>query len=136
MEISANQFNQLFETMTKCVTGIQILQTNSQQTQATLEQTRITLQQQQSILQNLQSEIALIKQSQDKAEADTAEVKQSQARVEADLERVKDDVNEIKIGQLRFEKLLDINNRALNRVAGDYIKLNSQVELLEEKQPA
>ena len=128
MEISANQFNQLFEMTTKCVNGIQILQAESKQTQATLEQTQITL-------QKLEGEVAEIKQRLDKSEADIAEIKHSQIRAEADLEQVKADVGEIKISQLRFEKLLDINNRALNRVAGDYIKLNSQVELLEEKQP-
>lgn len=55
------------------------------------------------------------------------------SEVKSDLNDVKSDVSELKEGQNRIEKELQTNNKALNKLAGDNIRINARLEILEER---
>lgn len=71
-----NQFNQLFDLVTKSVTGIQ--------------------------------------------------------RIEKDIIEVKGDISELKDGQKRIEKQMRLNNRVVNKMAGEQLRINDRVLDLEQ----
>jgi prefoldin subunit 5 len=52
-------------------------------------------------------------------------------RLESNVSELKSDVSELKAGQLRVEKALETNNKALDMLAGDSIRVKARVDVLE-----
>ncbi|HXG84023.1 MAG TPA: hypothetical protein VNI84_08350 [Pyrinomonadaceae bacterium] len=79
-----NQFNQLFDSVTKSVNGAQRLE-------------------------------------------------KGQEVIRADIAELKTDVAELKEGQVKIDKSLQIVNRTLANIHGDWANLRSRVEILEDE---
>jgi TolA-binding protein len=53
------------------------------------------------------------------------------SELKSDVSELKSDVSELKAGQLRVEKALETNNKALDMLAGDSIRVKARVDVLE-----
>jgi len=92
-----NQFNQLFDLVTKSVNGIQ----------------------------RIEKDVAVLKEDMSEVKADVAELKSGVAEL-------KSDVAELKDGQNRIEKQMRLNNAVVNEIAGEQLRIKSQVNELEQ----
>ncbi len=99
-----NQFNQLFDLVTKCVSGIQELRTGQDE---------------------LKSDVSVLK-------GDVAELKIDVAVLKTDVAELKTDVVELKEGQTRIEKQIRLNNSVVNELAGEQLKIKIRVTELEK----
>ncbi|MBX7172801.1 MAG: hypothetical protein K1X72_17660 [Pyrinomonadaceae bacterium] len=61
-----------------------------------------------------------------------ARLEKTVTKLEKDVSELKSDVSELKQGQARMEKSLETNNKALDSLAGDNIRVKSRLELLEQ----
>ena len=100
------QFNQLFDLITRCVTGIRELQTD------------VTI---------IKSDVAELK-------GDVAELKGDVAVLKGDVAELKGGQKRLEDGQVRLEKELQTTNRAFDLLAGESIRVKSRVDLLEQKE--
>jgi septal ring factor EnvC (AmiA/AmiB activator) len=100
-----NQFNQLFGLVTKCVNGIQKLETD---------------------VADLKQGQAELREGQARLETDVAELK-------TDVAELKGDVAELKSGQARLEKEIQINNKALAILTDESLRTRARVEILEQQ---
>lgn len=98
------QFNQLFDLITRCVTGIRELQEG----QKNLQEGQKNLQEGQK---ELRTDVAELK-------IDVAELKEGQKRLED--------------GQARLEKEIQTTNKALDMLAGESIRVRARVDVLEQ----
>ncbi|MDQ3321561.1 MAG: hypothetical protein M3525_03760 [Acidobacteriota bacterium] len=99
-----NQFNQLFDLVTKCVNGIQ----------------------------RLEGDVSVLKSDVSELKSDVSVLKDDMSEVKADVSELKTDVSELKQGQGRIEKQMRLNNAAVNELAGEQIKINTRVTELEK----
>ncbi len=53
--------------------------------------------------------------------------------IKSDIAELKADVSELKAGQARLEKAMDTNNKALDSLAGESIRVKARVDVLEEE---
>ncbi len=75
--------------------------------------------------QRLEKEVAELNAGQARLESEVAEIKFGQ-------ERMGFDISELKDGQNRLEREMRTNNRAVNDLAGENIRIKGRVEVLEE----
>ena len=106
-----NQFNQLFDLVTKCVSGIQRLENDV----AVLK----------TDMAEVKSDVSILK-------SDMAEVKTDVSELKTDVSELKTDVSELKEGQNRIEKQTRLNNAAVNELAGEQLRINSRVTEMEK----
>jgi chromosome segregation ATPase len=69
-------------------------------------------------ISNLEKDVAELRGDVSGLKTDVAELKQGQARLEA--------------GQERLEKEIQITNRALDRLAGESVRVQARVDILEQ----
>ena len=98
-----NQFNQLFDLVTKSVNGIQ----------------------------RVEKDIIVIKEDVAILKTDVAELKTDVAELKTDVAILKTGVIELKDGQKRIEKEMRLNNAAVNQMAGEQIRMDSRIVDLE-----
>ncbi|MGI9035782.1 MAG: hypothetical protein ACR2GD_07055 [Pyrinomonadaceae bacterium] len=99
-----NQFTQLFDLVTKCVSGIQRIETD---------------------VAVLKTDVAVLK-------TDVAELKVDVAVLKTDVAGLKTDTSELKEGQKRLEKEMRLNTAAVNQIAGEQVRMNNRVLELEK----
>ena len=100
-----NQLREIFDKLTKCVNGIQLLQDGQTKLEA----------------------------GQTKLEAGQAKLEAGQDELKADVAEIKRDVSELKAGQKRLELGQETINRSLDILAGDSLRVKSRVGILEER---
>jgi chromosome segregation ATPase len=64
-------------------------------------------------------------------EKDVAVLKADVSGLKGDVAVLKSDVAELKEGQARLEKEIQITNRALDRLAGESVRVQARVDILE-----
>jgi chromosome segregation ATPase len=52
--------------------------------------------------------------------------------LQTDVSEIKSDISELKGGQKRIEKEMRINNRAVNTIAGEQVRMNERLVDLEK----
>jgi len=99
-----NQFNQLFDLVTKSVTVTQEVQRD---------------------VSVLKADVSELKKDVSELKKDVSELKQGQIRIE-------EDVSELKAGQNRIEKQIRLNNDVVNEMAGEQLRIKSRITELEK----
>lgn len=99
-----NQFNQLFDLITKSVTVTQEVQRD---------------------VSVLKADVSELKKDVSELKKDVSELKQGQIRIE-------EDVSELKAGQNRIERQLRLNNVAINEMAGEQFEIKGRISELEK----
>ncbi len=99
-----NQFNQLFDLVTKSVTVTQEVQRD---------------------VSVLKADVSELKKDVSELKKDVSELKQGQIRIE-------EDVSELKAGQNRIEKQIRLNNDVVNEIAGEQLRIKSRITELEK----
>ena len=99
-----NQFNQLFDLVTKCVNGVQRLEEGQKR---------------------LEGDVSELKR-------DVSELKRDVSELKSDVSELKHDVSELKTGQNRVEKQIRLNNAAINEFAGEQVRIRGIVTELEK----
>lgn len=94
--MTENQTKEMFNLLTKCVSGIQ----------------------------ELKEDVSIIKK-------DVFVLKSDVSVLKSDMSEVKQDIAELKEGQKRIEKEVRLNTAAVNKIAGEQIRLNARVDELE-----
>ncbi len=98
-----NQFNQLFDLVTKSVNGIQ----------------------------RVEKDIIVIKTDVAELKTDVAELKTDVAELKTDVAELKTDVSELKEGQKRIEKEVRLNTVAINEIVSEQFRTKIRVDELE-----
>lgn len=99
-----NQFTQLFDLVTKCVSGIQRIETD----------------------------VAVLKTDVAELKVDVAVLKTDVAVLKTDVAELKTDATELKDGQKRLEKEMRFNTAAVNQIAGEQVRMNNRILDLEK----
>lgn len=99
-----NQFNQLFDLVTKCVSGIQ----------------------------EIRQDVSVLKEDVSVLKEDVSVLKSDMSEVKADISELKGDVSELKTGQNRIEKQIRLNNAVINELAGEQMRINVLITELEK----
>jgi len=99
-----NQTNQMFDLLTKCVSGIQELK---------------------SSVDNLETSVNKLEGSHERLEVTVNSIKD-------DVAELKNDVNDLKEGQNRIEKQMRLNDAAVDSIAGEQLRLKSAITNLEK----
>lgn len=94
--MTENQTKEMFNLLTKCVSGIQ----------------------------ELKEDVSIIKK-------DVFVLKSDVSVLKSDMSEVKQDIAELKEGQKRIEKEVRLNTAAVNKIAGEQIRLSARVDELE-----
>ncbi len=107
-----NQFDQLFNMVTKCVGGIQ----------------------------ELQRDVGGLKTDVSELKTDVAELKTGQAEIRSDVAELKTDVAELKQGQIRLEagqtrleKEMQLTNKSFLYFQSDLMNLRAKVGVMEDE---
>jgi len=106
-----NQFNQLFDLVTKSVTVTQEVQRDVSVLKADVSE--------------LKKDVSELKKDVSELKKDVSELKQGQIRIE-------EDVSELKAGQNRIEKQIRLNNDVVNEMAGEQLRIKSRITELEK----
>lgn len=101
--MTENHTKEMFSLLTKCVSGIQ----------------------------ELKEDVAVLKSDVSVLKSDMSEVKQDVAVLKLDMSEVKQDIAELKEGQKRIEKEVRLNTAAVNKIAGEQVRLYARVDELE-----
>ncbi len=124
--MTENQTKQMMKMMTQCVSGIQQLQVSVKK----LEEGQIRLEVAQA---KLESEVSDLKEGQIRLQEGQSRLENDVSDLKIGQSRVEKDVAELKEGQIRVEKGVDKNNKVFNKVAGDNLRLEARIEILEDK---
>ena len=106
-----NQFNQLFELVTKSVTGVQRLEEGQKR---------------------LEGDISELKSDVSELKSDVSELKSDVSELKSDVSELKSDVSELKAGQKRIEKEVRLNTLAVNEVVIEHFRLKVRVDEMEK----
>lgn len=106
-----NQFNQLFDLVTKSVSGVQRLEKD---------------------VSVIKSDIVEIKSDIVEIKSDIVEMKGDIVEMKGDISVLKSDVSELKEGQKKIEKDMRLNTAAVDQMAGEQMRLNRRVLDLEK----
>ena len=109
--MTENQFNQLFDLVTKCVNGIQELRTGQEE---------------------IKTDVSELKQDVSELKQDVSGLKQDVSELKQDVSELKQDVSGLKEGQNRIEKQIRLNNAVVNDIAGEQLRVNSRILDLEK----
>lgn len=116
--MTENQTKEMFNLLTKCVSGIQ-----------ELTQDVSVLKQDMSEVKN---DVAVLKQDMSEVKQDVAVLKQDVAVLKEDVAVLKEDVSELKEGQKRIEREMRLNTAAVNQIAGEQVRMNVRISELEK----
>ena len=100
-----NQFNQLFDLVSKSVNSVQRLERN----------------------------VAEIKGDIVEMKSDIVEMKSDIVEMKSDIVEMKGDISELKQGQARMEKQMTFTNRSLGILQSDILNVRTRVEILEQE---
>lgn len=64
--------------------------------------------------------------------SDVSELKSDVSVLKSDVSEIKSDVSELKDGQKRIEKEMRLNNRAVNKIAGEQVRMDERLLDLEK----
>ena len=73
-----------------------------------------------------------LEEGQKRLEGDVSELKSDVSELKSDVSELKRDVSELKIGQMRVEKQIRLNNAAVNEFAGEQVRIRGIVTELEK----
>ena len=116
--ITENQFQQLFNLVTKSVETTQRIEEGQIRLEVTVAHINHDVIKLKEDVGGLKEGQARLEQRQEKIEADVAEIKEGQARLETEFAEVR--------------KELESTNRAFNKLAGNTMRVEARVEMLEE----
>ncbi len=114
-----NQFDQLFNMVTKCVGGIQVLQKDVTEIKSDITELKTDVAELKGDVAELKGDVAELKTGQAELKSDVAELKTGQAKLEA--------------GQIRMEQELQKTNKSLTFFHTDLHELRVKVGLVEDR---
>ena len=106
-----NQFNQLFDLVTKCVSGIQELKSD---------------------VSVLKGDVSVLKSDVSELKSDVSELKSDVSELKSDVSVLKQDVSELKDGQKRIEKEVRLNTASINEIVAEQFRLKIRFDELEK----
>lgn len=83
-------------------------------------------------ISNVESDVAELKSDVAELKSDVAELKSDVAELKSDVAELKEGQARLEAGQERLEKEIQITNRALDRLAGESVRVQARVDILEQ----